>query len=66
MFLNLQGDYVRLWVPELKNISGGSVHTVWALSKNALSKAEISLGEDYPNPIVIAPEWARHFGKTVS
>ncbi|KAL4238250.1 hypothetical protein ACF0H5_002963 [Mactra antiquata] len=58
-----EGEYVRLWVPELKNISGGSVHTVWSLSKNILSKAQVSLGEDYPNPIVIAPEWARHAGK---
>ncbi|WAR19310.1 CRYD-like protein [Mya arenaria] len=60
-----QGDYVRLWVPELKDVAGGSVHTVWTLSNSALSKADVSLGETYPNPVVIAPEWARHAGKTV-
>ncbi|XP_052769683.1 cryptochrome DASH-like [Mya arenaria] len=59
-----QGDYVRLWVPELKDVAGGSVHTVWTLSNSALSKADVSLGETYPNPVVIAPEWARHAGKT--
>jgi len=61
-----QGDYVRLWVPELQGVSGGSVHTVWTLGNNALAKAGVSLGETYPNPIVIAPEWARHAGKVVS
>ena len=44
----------------------GLVHTVWTLSQTAPSKAGISLGETYPNPIVIAPEWSRHMGKTVS
>lgn len=64
--LCLKGDYVRLWVPELKNVSGGEVHTVWTLSSNTLSKTGVSLGETYPNPIVVAPEWSRHYGKSVS
>jgi deoxyribodipyrimidine photo-lyase len=57
---------VRLWVPELKDVSGGAVHTVWTLSNTALTKAGVSLGETYPNPIIIAPEWSRHVGKSVS
>ncbi|XP_053372964.1 cryptochrome DASH-like [Mercenaria mercenaria] len=59
-----EGDYVRLWVPELKNVSGGNVHTVWTMSNNALSRADVSLGETYPNPVTIAPEWSRHYGKS--
>ena len=39
------------------------VHTVWVLPAAALSKAEDSLGETYPNPIVMAPEWGGHYGK---
>ena len=54
---------MRLWVPELKEIKDGKVHTVWTLANTALSKAGISLGETYPNPIVVAPEWGRHYGK---
>lgn len=56
---------MRLWVPELKEVKGGSVHTVWTMSNNALAKAGVSLGETYPNPVVIAPEWGRHYGKSV-
>ena len=50
-------------MPELKEIKDGKVHTVWTLANNALSKAGVSLGETYPNPVVVAPEWSRHYGK---
>lgn len=59
-----EGEYVRLWVPELEKVSSGAVHTVWTISPAILAKAEVSLGESYPNPIVVAPEWNRHMGKT--
>lgn len=58
-----QGDYVRLWVPELQRITGADVHTPWTLSSAALSHADVSLGETYPTPIIVAPEWSRHFNK---
>lgn len=58
-----QGDYVRLWVPELQSIRGADVHTPWTLSSAALSHAHVSLGETYPTPIIVAPEWSRHFNK---
>lgn len=58
-----QGDYVRQWVPELKEIRGSDVHTPWTLSSAALSHAHVSLGETYPSPVVIAPEWSRHVNK---
>lgn len=54
------GDYIRLWVPELQEIKGGGVHTPWALSNAALAHANVTLGESYPFPIVMAPEWSRH------
>lgn len=49
-----------LWVPELRGIKGGDVHTPWTLSNASLSHAQVSLNETYPSPIVIAPEWSRH------
>ena len=52
-----------MWIPELKEVKGGSIHTVWTLGNNVLSRAGVSLGETYPNPLVIAPEWSRHYGK---
>ncbi|NXU06957.1 CRYD protein, partial [Buphagus erythrorhynchus] len=54
------GDYVRLWVPELQGIKGADIHTPWALSSAALSQAGVTLGETYPQPVVTAPEWSRH------
>ncbi|XP_058688554.1 cryptochrome DASH-like isoform X2 [Poecile atricapillus] len=54
------GDYVRLWVPELQGIKGADIHTPWALSSAALSQAGVTLGETYPWPVVTAPEWSRH------
>ncbi|CAH1793087.1 unnamed protein product, partial [Owenia fusiformis] len=60
-----QGEYVRLWVPELENLKTGDVHTPWALSTGQLANANIELGNTYPNPIVVAPEWSRHSKKVV-
>ncbi|XP_040208720.1 cryptochrome DASH [Rana temporaria] len=57
------GDYIRLWVPELQQIKGGAVHTPWALSSSALSHANVTLGKTYPLPIVMAPEWSRHINQ---
>lgn len=30
------------------------------LSSGALSAANVRLGQNYPNPVVVAPEWSRH------
>ncbi|XP_061876638.1 cryptochrome DASH-like [Entelurus aequoreus] len=57
------GDYVRLWVPELQKIPGSDVHTPWTLSTAALAHADVSLGRTYPSPVVVAPEWSRHANK---
>ncbi|XP_077410083.1 cryptochrome DASH isoform X1 [Vanacampus margaritifer] len=57
------GEYVRLWLPELQKVRGADVHTPWTLSKAALSHADVVLGETYPAPVVVAPEWSRHVGK---
>ncbi|KAK7104365.1 hypothetical protein V1264_019096 [Littorina saxatilis] len=57
------GNYVRLWVPELSKVKGGSVHFVWTLSSAVLSHDDVSIGDTYPAPLVVAPEWSRHFGR---
>ncbi|KAF1675079.1 CRYD protein, partial [Pygoscelis papua] len=57
------GDYVRLWVPELQGIKGADIHTPWALNSAALSQAGVALGETYPQPVVTAPEWSRHINQ---
>ncbi len=46
------GAYVRRWVPELGNLSGDAIHAPWTLKKDLLSSAELTLGKDYPAPLV--------------
>uniref|UniRef100_A0A673MAT7 Cryptochrome DASH n=1 Tax=Sinocyclocheilus rhinocerous TaxID=307959 RepID=A0A673MAT7_9TELE len=60
------GDYVRQWVPELQGIKGGDIHTPWTLSNSALSRAQVSLNETYPSPVITAPEWSRHINNKSS
>ena len=43
------GDYVKKWVPELKNLSSDYIHKPWEIEKNDT----FELGKDYPYPIVI-------------
>lgn len=46
------GDYVRQWVPELKNMPDKWVHEPSAAPADVLKTAGVRLGEDYPEPIV--------------
>ena len=43
-----QGDYVKKWVPELKNVSIKFIHKPWEYE----SEGNFKLGKDYPLPIV--------------
>lgn len=45
------GAYVRRWVPELAALSTPAIHAPWAHPK-ALAAAGITLGKEYPLPIV--------------
>ena len=47
-----EGDYVRRWVPELAKLPKRYVHEPWTAPEKALAEAGVTLGEDYPAPIV--------------
>jgi deoxyribodipyrimidine photo-lyase len=47
-----EGDYVKRWVPELKNLGPKFLHKPWEAPEEVLSAALIKLGETYPVPIV--------------
>ncbi len=44
-----EGDYVKKWVPELRNVPRKFIHKPWELKDDNILK----LGKDYPHPIVI-------------
>jgi deoxyribodipyrimidine photo-lyase len=46
------GDYVRRFVPELAKMPGSHIHKPWAAGKDTLSNAGVTLGENYPHPVV--------------
>jgi len=47
-----EGDYVKHWVPELKEMPKKWLHKPWEAPDEVLMKASIELGKDYPEPIV--------------
>ncbi len=46
------GNYVRRYVPELKNMPKQYIHKPWEAGPLILKEAGVTLGQTYPNPIV--------------
>lgn len=47
-----KGEYVRKWVPELARLSQQDIHTPWDANEQTLRDAGVTLGLQYPAPIV--------------
>lgn len=46
------GTYVRRWVPELSKLPTAKIHSPWDADALELAEAGVTLGKDYPFPIV--------------
>ncbi|MEZ5957871.1 MAG: deoxyribodipyrimidine photo-lyase [Hyphomonadaceae bacterium] len=49
---DVEGDYVRRWIPELAKLDDEFIHQPWTASADVLEKSGVVLGENYPAPIV--------------
>lgn len=47
-----EGEYVRRWVPELNDLPNKYLFSPWEASDTVLSEAGVTLGKEYPEPIV--------------
>ena len=46
------GQYVKKWCPELKGVSSKYIHKPWECPPLELQAAGVTLGQDYPQPII--------------
>ena len=54
-----QGEYVKTWLPELSNVPADLIHRVWNLETAAQRQYGVSLGDNYPLPIVEVNKWLK-------
>jgi deoxyribodipyrimidine photo-lyase len=46
------GEFIRQYLPQLAGLTGAAIHAPWLARPEALEKAGVVLGKDYPLPVV--------------
>jgi deoxyribodipyrimidine photo-lyase len=46
------GDYVKHWLPELRNVPGNMVHAPYEMSEGEQRDYGVVIGDDYPAPMI--------------
>ena len=52
-----QGDYVKLWIPELKNVPVDKIHRPDTWSLDEQNCYSVKLGVQYPKPMLATVKW---------
>lgn len=58
-----EGEYVKLWCPELTELSAETVHQPDQLSDAQQSASNVKLGVQYPMPLVPSRKWFKKQGE---
>ncbi len=54
-----QGEYVKHWIPELKNIPADKIHVPDTLSDMEQTDCNLKLGVDYPKAMLSTQRWTK-------
>ncbi len=52
------GEYVKTWLPELKEVPEDKIHRPDTLSKQELGDSHLRLGADYPRSMISMEKWS--------
>ncbi len=54
-----KGEYVKIWLPELRDLPSDKVHRPDTLTGNEQETLHVTIGEDYPKALISTKHWMK-------